>query len=579
MDTAMPKQETSRPKHSAHAKNNAAEPAVLENSPTTGPPPTGQAAAEYACTAVIPEKPTGDGMAVAALYGDILRAIPDRFTVCDLSGALVFSNWKEAALLRPQRPTDQKPQCWACFFLGDRDCMHCQVDEVLRTGKIQAKEVYNPVQRRFWAVSHFPVRDATGEITMVAEMVRDVTHARRMEQALRVAKDAAEAADRAKSEFLATMSHEIRTPMNGVLGMLDLAMATELDEEQTEYMEAAQVSAESLLGLINDILDFSKIEASMVTLDLQPFELSHRVSLLRTMFVPRAAEKNLTIHIEMAPEVPDLLIGDPLRLRQILVNLIGNAIKFTEKGGVSLKISKLEEDDAQVVLEFAVKDSGAGLTPEQIQNVFERFKQMDSSTSRRHQGTGLGLAISRSLALLMNGDITVESEPGKGSVFYFRAPFSKVLSPAETETPKDAATPDSKPLSATILAAEDHPVNAMFIERLLRKNGFTVHCVQNGEEVLKAVAKQHYDLILMDIAMPLLDGVETTKRLRAAKNLQTSPDVPIIAMTAHAMKGDKEKFLAQGMDDYIGKPIQSRLLLRLLEQHLAGGGKPPDAGK
>ena len=574
----MSKQETS-PRKRAATKNNAAGPVVFEKDIAGAPAPALSAGPdEFECMAAILEKSPGSSV-TAELYEDILRAIPDRFTVCDLNGALVFSNWKEAALLRPQRPADQKSHCWACFFLGDRDCVHCQADEALRTGKLQAKEVYNPVQRRFWAVSHFPVRDATGEITMVAEMVRDVTHARRMEQALRVAKDAAEAADRAKSEFLATMSHEIRTPMNGVLGMLDLAMATELDEEQTEYMEAAQVSAESLLGLINDILDFSKIEAGMVTLDLQPFELSHRVSLLRTMFVPRAAEKNLTIHIEMAPEVPDLLIGDPLRLRQILVNLIGNAIKFTEKGGVSLKISKLEEDDAQVVLEFAVKDSGAGLTPEQIQNVFERFKQMDSSISRRHQGTGLGLAISRSLALLMNGDITVESEPGKGSVFYFRAPFSKVLSPAETETPKDAATPDSKPLSATILAAEDHPVNAMFIERLLRKNGFTVHCVQNGEEVLKAVAKQHYDLILMDIAMPLLDGVETTKRLRAAKNLQTSPDVPIIAMTAHAMKGDKEKFLAQGMDDYIGKPIQSRLLLRLLEQHLAGGGKPPDAGK
>ena len=179
----------------------------------------------------------------------------------------------------------------------------------------------------------------------------------------------------------------------------------------------------------------------------------------------------------------------------------------------------------------------------------------------------------------MNGDISVESVPGQGSIFYFRAPFNKAATPADTESPKDAAAPENAPTAATILVAEDHPVNAMFIERLLRKNGFTIHCVQNGEEVLKAVAKQHYDLILMDIAMPLLDGVETTKRLRAADNLQTARDVPIIAMTAHAMKGDKENFLAQGMDGYIGKPIQSRLLLRLLEQHLSGGGKPSGAGK
>ena len=531
------------------------------------------------CTAPSSEKSPEGALILASLYGDIMRAFPDSFTVYDLNGCLVFSNWKDIGLLRPQSPHDPRAQCWVCFFRGDRECMHCQVGEALRTGRLQAKEVYNPVQRRFWAVSHFPVRDAAGRIAMVAELVEDVTRARRTEQALRVAKNAAEAADRAKSEFLATMtmSHEIRTPMNGVLGMLDLAMTTELDEEQTEYLEAAQVSAESLLGLINDILDFSKIEAGMISLDMQPFELSHRISLLRTMFVPRAAEKKLTIHMDVAEDVPDLLLGDPLRIRQILVNLLGNAIKFTEKGSVSLTVSKLREDAETVDLEFAVRDTGAGLSSEQVKTIFERFKQADSSISRRHQGTGLGLTISRSLALLMNGDIFVESTPGEGSIFYFRAPFNKMLDRRDENVIEPAVAPN-EPLAATILVAEDHPINAMFIERLLRKHGFTVHCVQNGEEVLAAVAKQHYDLILMDIAMPVLDGVETTKRLRAAPNMQTAQDVLIIAMTAHAMKGDRESFLAQGMDDYIGKPIQSQLLLRLLAQRLgnrgqSGGGK------
>lgn len=285
----------------------------------------------------------------------------------------------------------------------------------------------------------------------------------------------------------------------------------------------------------------------------------------------------MTIHMDVAEDVPDLLLGDPLRIRQILVNLLGNAIKFTEKGSVSLTVSKLREDAETVDLEFAVRDTGAGLSSEQVKTIFERFKQADSSISRRHQGTGLGLTISRSLALLMNGDIFVESTPGEGSIFYFRAPFNKMLDRRDENVIEPAVAPN-EPLAATILVAEDHPINAMFIERLLRKHGFTVHCVQNGEEVLAAVAKQHYDLILMDIAMPVLDGVETTKRLRAAPNMQTAQDVPIIAMTAHAMKGDRESFLAQGMDDYIGKPIQSQLLLRLLAQRLgnrgqSGGGK------
>ena len=573
----MARQENKRRKHTVSGEDAAWEPVEgWEDIAFVGKiQDASQDDIENACLAEA-EARASNPTSLTAVYKDILRAMPDRFTVYDLKGCLIFSNWKEESLLRPRSPSDPQPQCWACFFLGDRECMHCQVSEVLRTGKLQAKEVYNPAQRRFWAVSHFPVRNDSGEINMIAELVEDVTRARRTEQALRVAKNAAEAADRAKSEFLATMSHEIRTPMNGVLGMLDLAMSTELDEEQTEYLEAAQVSAESLLGLINDILDFSKIEAGMVTLDLQPFELSHRISLLRTMFVPRAAEKNLTIHMNMAPDVPDLLLGDPLRLRQILVNLLGNAIKFTEQGGVSLEVRKLDESPEKVTLEFAVKDSGVGMTPEQLKTAFDRFKQADSSTARRHQGTGLGLAISRSLAQLMHGDIAVESAPGRGSVFYFRAPFVKVSDqPAQvSETPESE---NNEHAHATLLVAEDHPINSMFIERLLRKHGFTVHCVQNGEEVLKAVAKQRYDLILMDIAMPLLDGVETTKRLRAASNMQTPRDVPIIAMTAHAMKGDKENFLAQGMDDYIGKPIQSRLLLRLLDQHL-GAGRPPESG-
>ena len=516
-------------------------------------------------------------IALAKMCRDVLRAFPYRFTIFDLAGRLLFSNWKDAALLKPPKPDAPQPQCWTCFFRSDRECLHCQVKEVLRTGKLQSKEVYNLAQRRFWQVSHFPVYDPAGRITMVAELVEDVTRARRAEQELRVAKNAAEAADRAKSAFLATMSHEIRTPMNGVLGMLDLALSTNLDEEQTEYLEAAQVSAESLLGLINDILDFSKIEAGMLNLDVQPFELSSVINLLRIMFGPRAKEKKLDFNLSADVEVPDFLQGDPLRLRQILVNLLSNAIKFTEKGGVYLHVRKIEESADTVSLEFAVRDSGIGLSAEQMRTIFERFRQVDNSISRRHQGTGLGLTISKSLAQLMNGDITVQSAPKYGSVFYFRAPFAKALAQEDAEIETDESSPDLGHLPpAAILVAEDHPINSMYMERLLRKQGFMVHCVQNGKEVLEAVDKERYDLILMDIAMPILDGVETTKRLRAREQMQTSKDVPIIAMTAHAMKGDKEEVLAQGMNDYIGKPIQSRLLLRILRGYLSAGIRTAD---
>lgn len=506
---------------------------------------------------------------------DILLSIPDMITVHDRDEHIVFSNWKGDDLYWENLGGErQGRRCYGCYFRGEKQCDACQIAEVFDTGVQKTIELYNPEIRVFRSITVFPVHNAAGEVEMVAEYVRDVTATRRMERELRVAKEAAEAADKAKSEFLASMSHEIRTPMNGVLGMLDLALDTRLDEEQRDYLEAAQNSAESLLALINDILDFSKIEAGMVELDSQAFRLRKRLSTLHTMFVHRAEEKGLAFGFRIGEDVPDGLVGDPMRLRQVLVNLLDNAIKFTEQGRVYLDVKveetipAVEDTQERVRVRFAVSDSGPGILESHREHIFDRFVQADGSLSRRHRGTGLGLAICKRLSALMGGDIQVESAPGRGSTFIFTATFERASFDVTSEERKQPRHAQKPACPSRILVAEDHPMNLMFIEKLLVKQGYEVHSVTDGTEVLPALQREHFDLVLMDIAMPVMDGIEATRRVRGASDMATSTRVPIIAMTAHAMKGDREQFLAAGMDDYIGKPINSDNLCNMLLKHL-----------
>lgn len=509
------------------------------------------------------------------LLADTLNSLPDLLTVFNTKRRMVFSNWKDSPSEQELNKLDPcRQMCMVCYLKSSQCCNPCHIETVFLTGKQKGMEIYEASTRSFRSICYFPIRNADGEITLVAEVIRDITENRRMERELRLAKEAAEAADKAKSDFLATMSHEIRTPMNGVLGMLDLAMLTELDEEQREYIEAAQNSAESLLSLINDILDFTKIEAGMINLEIQAFRLRDRLRPLMTMFAPRAEEKGVKFEIHVDDDVPQGLMGDPMRLRQMLVNLVGNAIKFTSHGFVRLDVRLAEINGGIITVEFIVTDSGIGIKQEDLEKIFERFVQVDSSIGRRHQGTGLGLSICRKLAQLMGGDIAVKSTLGKGSSFMFQAKFSEVPIEEEEEHEKlkeitaqtaSKNAPGKKPL---ILVVDDHPINALFAERLLQRAGMDVHTANDGSKVIPALSEHKYDLILMDIAMPEMDGIEATRLVRSSNGLKTKPNVPIITMTAHAMKGDRERFIAAGMDDYIGKPVNGFNLLRIINKHL-----------
>ncbi len=413
-----------------------------------------------------------------------------------------------------------------------------------------------------------PVLDASENITQFLGIRYDVTDLIEKEMALQEAVKKAQAADKAKSEFLANMSHEIRTPMNGIIGFLDILRGTNPSEKQLEYIDIVKTSSNHLLEIINDILDISKIESGKLALELLPVDICSEIKGSAILYQGRANEKNITLRYDIDENITKILLADAVRLRQVFSNLISNAVKFTESGDVSISVRKIASDAASETILFRVEDSGIGIPKDKLHVIFSPFEQADASVTRKYGGTGLGLAICKRLVEMMGGELSAESEMGKGSKFSFELTFKKGDGVSHQTGREERGVSQDVRFDAKILVAEDNKINQKLIKIMLEHLGVKCVLAEDGKEAFEALCKEAFDLILMDVNMPVLDGISATKMIKSYEKEHARRSVPIIALTANALSGDREKFLNEGMDGYLPKPIDKDMLVRILDEFL-----------